>query len=161
MRTTIKKLLCAVFLLLPYCGFSQSGYTSATTMDVNGVFIGGTYTKTQVEAKWGTATLYQGNTSELGVNETYHYNPNNLFRFSDNGIFNSFYIRTSSFIVYAAFSGGIKVGDNISRISAIGLGTPVLQSDGTYHLRRNNSTDPLVFKHSNGVITEISFVTSI
>ena len=158
---TIKKIIYVALLMLPYYGFSQSGYTQATGMDVNGVFIGGAYTKTQVQAVWGIATQYWSGTSEFGLDESYYYSPDNLFRFSDNGRFNSFYIRTSNFVVYTAFSGGIKVGDNISRISAIGLGTPVLQSDGTYKLSRNNSTDLLVFKHTNGVITEISFVTSI
>ena len=126
--------------MLPHYGFSQSGYTQATDMDVNGVFIGGAYTKSQVQAIWGIATTYWSNTSELGVNESYYYHPDNLFRFSDNGRFNSFYIRTSTFVVYTAFSGGIKVGDNISRVSAIGLGTPVLQSDGTYKLINSGLT---------------------
>ena len=160
MKSIVKKIVYATLILLPYYGYSQSGYTSATDMDVKGIFIGGKYTKTQVEAKWGVPTKYWSGMSEFGLDEEYSYS-DNLFRFSDNGVFNSFYIKTSSFAVYTAFSGGIKVGDNISRIQAIGLGTPVLQSNGNYHLNRNNSDDPLVFKHSNGVITQISFQTSI
>ncbi len=62
-------------------------------MDVNGVFIGGKYTKAQVTAKWGTPTKYWSGTSEFGLNEEYEYS-NNLFRFSDNGIFNYFYVAT-------------------------------------------------------------------
>jgi len=149
-------------LMLPYYGFSQSGYTQATDMDVNGIFIGGAYTKTQVEVKWGAPTTYRSNTSEFGVNEEYVYIHNqldNLFRFSDNGRFVSFFIKTSNFAVYTAFNGGIKVGDNISRIQAIGLGTPVLQSDGSYGLPCGD--DQFIFKHSNGIITEISFVSPI
>jgi hypothetical protein len=57
--------------------------------------------------------------------------------------------------------GGIKVGDPISRIEPIGLGTPVLQNDGSYHVRRNNADDPLVFEHKEGIITRILFVSSI
>ena len=145
--------------MLPYFGFSQS-YTQATDMDVNGVFIGGTYTKTQVTAKWGTPTSYWSATAECGLEERYYYTTN-LFCFSYNGIFETFNINTSNFVVFTAFSGGIKVGDNISRISTIGLGTPVLQSDGTYHLRKSsNNTDPLIFKHSSGVITQIMYFTS-
>ena len=160
MKTIVKTLICTVFVLLPYFGFSQSGYSKATNMDVNGIFIGGTYTKTQVVAKWGTPTQYRSNTSEFGINETYHYS-NSIFYFSDNGIFESFYISTSNFAVYTAFSGGIKVGDNISRIQAIGLGTPVLQKDGAYYLNRNNIDDPLIFRQTNGIITQIVFITSI
>jgi len=161
MKTIVQKLLCAALLLLPGYGFSQIlGYTQATDMDVNGIFIGGTYTKAQVEAKWGTPTKYWSGTSENGLNEEYSYS-NNLFRFSENGVFETFNIKTSNFAVYTAFSGGIKVGDNISRIKAIGFGTPVLQSDGTYWLNRNNSDDPLIFYQSNGVITRIYFMTSV
>jgi len=150
--------------MLPHYGFSQLGYTQATDMDVNGIFIGGAYTKTQVEAKWGTPTIYHSGISENGLNEQYDYTSNQLnnqFLFAENGVFHTFVIDTPNFSVYTAFSGGIKVGDNISRVSAIGLGTPVLQSDGTYHLHRNNSTDPLIFYHSNGVITRIYFMTSV
>jgi len=165
MKTNVKSLVCTALMLLPYYGFSQIlSYTQATSMDINGIFIGGKYTKIQVEAKWGSPTQYGSNTSENGLNEFYNYTINqinNQFLFAENGIFHTFNIRTSSFAVYTAFSGGIKVGDNISRIQAIGLGTPILQSNGTYHLRRNNSTDPLVFSHSNGIITQISFMTSV
>lgn len=160
---TIKKLLCAVLLILPFCGFAQLlGYTEPSTLDVKGVNIGGKYTKTQVEKKWGTPTKYWSGMSEFGLDEEYSYivdKIKNLFRFSDDGIFNSFYVRTSNFPVYTKFKGGVKVGDNISKVQEIGLGTPVLQKNGTYHLDLGD--DPLVFKHSKGVITEISFVSSI
>lgn len=160
MKSIIQKLICAILFLLPYYGFAQSGYTQATSLDVNGVFIGGTYTKTQIETEWGIPTQYRSSMSEFGLDEVYNYS-DNQFRFSDNGIFHSFYIKTSNFTVYTSFSGGIKVGDNISRVQAIGLGTPILQMDGTYRLNRNNSDDSFVFRHSNGIITQISFVTSI
>lgn len=161
MKSIIQKLVCATLLiLLPYYGFAQLGYTQVTSMDVNGIFIGGTYNKTQVETKWGVPTQYRSSMSEFGLDEVYVYS-DNQFLFGDNGIFHSFYIRTSNFAVYTAFSGGVKVGDNISRIQAIGLGTPVLQKDGTYRLNRNDSDDSLVFKHSNGIIIQISFITSI
>jgi len=160
MKTIIKTIIYAALTMLPYSVFSQSGYTSATDLDVKGIFVGGTYTKTQVQTKWGTPTKYWSGMSEFGLDEEYCYS-NSLFRFSDNGIFVEFYIKTSNFPVCTAFSGGIKVGDNISRIQAIGLGTPVLQNDGTYYLFRSGLDDPLIFKHSNGVITQISFTTSI
>ena len=71
MKTIVQKLICATLMMLPYVGFSQSGYTQATDMDVNGVFIGGTYVKAQVEAKWGTPTKYRSGMSEFGLDETY------------------------------------------------------------------------------------------
>jgi hypothetical protein len=155
-----KLLICAVLLALPCAGFAQHHFYQATDMDVNGVFVGGKYTKAQVEAKWGTPTNYSSNTSEFGLNETYDYS-NNQFRFSDDGVFVEFYIDIPNFVVYTTFNGGIKVGDNISRIAAIGLGTPVRQGDGTFHLNRNDSDDPLIFGHLNGIITFISFIPYI
>ncbi|MFA5850446.1 MAG: hypothetical protein WC833_11260 [Bacteroidales bacterium] len=164
MKTIAQTIFVFVALiLLPHYGFSQLRYAQTTTLDVKGVFIGATYTQTQVVAKWGTPTEYWSGTSECGLNEEYIYiqdQRSNLFRFGDDGFFHAFFIETSNFPVYTTFSGGIKVGDNISRVQAIGLGTPVLKSDGKYYLNRNNSDDPLVFEHSNGVITRISFEIS-
>jgi hypothetical protein len=165
MKTIIQKLLVfAALILLPYYGFSQLHEAHTSDLDVKGVYIGSVYTQAQVQAKWGTPTTYWSGTSETGLDEEYTYTQGqlfNFFRFSENGIFHSFTIQTSTFSIYTTFSGGIKVGDNISRVQAIGLGTPVLESDGKYYLYRNNYDDPLVFKHSNGVITQISFVTSV
>ncbi len=166
MKIIVQKLLVfATLILLPYSAFSQSRYAQTTPdLDVKGVYIGATYTQAQVQAKWGTPTKYLSHTSEFGLNEEYTYAQDqliNIFCFGEDGVFHSFTIETSNFAVYTAFSGGIKVGDNISRVQAIGLGTPVLKSDSKYYLHRNNSDDALEFEHSNGVITRILFDTSI
>jgi len=165
MKIIVQKLLVfAALILLPFYGFSQSRYARTTDIDVNGVFIGATYTQAQVQAKWGTPTRYWSGTSEFGLNEEYTYIQDqlyNTFSFGEDGVFHSFIIETSNFAVYTTFSGGIKVGDNISRVQAIGLGTPVLKSDVKYYLLRNNYDDAIVFEHSNGVITRISFEISI
>ncbi len=161
MKTIVKIVFVATIIFLPFCGFSQIlGYTKATDMDVNGIFIGGKYTKAQVIAKWGNPTDYRDSTSESGLNETYYYSSDTL-RFSENGVFETFNIKTSKFAVYTAKSGGIKVGDPISRISAIGLGIPVLQSHGNYSLSLNSIDEPLMFVVSNSIITEIWFMSSI
>ncbi|MFA5850447.1 MAG: hypothetical protein WC833_11265 [Bacteroidales bacterium] len=165
MKIIVQKLqVFTALILLPYYGFSQLHCAHTTDFDVDSVYIGGIYTQAQVQAKWGTPTTYWSGTSESGLNEEYVYIQNllyNSFLFCEDGIFHTFTIETSNFSVYTAFSGGIKVGDNISRVQAIGLGTPVLKSDGKYYLYRNNCDDPLEFEHSNGVITQISFMTSV
>ena len=93
MKTIIKAIICVTLILLPHYGFSQVfGYTQATDLDVKGIFIGGTYTKAQVQAKWGTPTYYGSSTSENGLNEGYDYVVGKLynqFSFGDNGIFHS------------------------------------------------------------------------
>ncbi len=165
MKTIFQKLLiCTFAVLLPVVVFAQYGYSGPDEIDVNGIFIGGQYTKAQIVAKWGGPTKYRSNLSESGLNEVYDYSINNInsqFMFGENGIFHTFVLETSTFIVYTAFDGGIKVGDSISRVQAIGLGTPELYKSGIYHLRRNNADDPIVFRVENGVIKQISFVSSI
>ncbi len=160
MKTTVKIALLIVSSILSFHGFAQSRYGDGqpTDMDVNGIFIGGTYTKAQVTAKWGTPTKYRSSTSEFGLNEAYHYS-NNVFRFGDNGIFESFYLKTPDFVVYTAKSGGIKVGDDVLRINKIGIGFPLLKENGTGSVP--NGDDWFTFGHSDGKITWISFVSSI
>jgi hypothetical protein len=169
MKTIVKAIIFTVLLILPFYCFSQYGFTKALDIDVKGIFIGGQYTKIQVQAKWGTPTKYWSMMTEFGLDEEYTYTTinkhDNTFRFGDDGRFHAFYVNNPNFVVYTAKSGGIKVGDNISRIAGIGLGTPVLQTtgahNGAYYLFRPNIDDPIVFGHKNGVITWISYTMSI
>ncbi len=164
MKTTVKLALLVIFSILTSLGFAQSRYGNGqpTDMDVNGVFIGGTYTKAQVTAKWGTPTKYRSSMSEFGLNEVYDYS-SNQFLFGDNGIFHSFSIDTPNFVVYKSKSGGFKVGDNVSRINAIGLGAPMLKPDGTGVIQSGDDWFTFGYTTSgkNNIITWISFVSSI
>jgi hypothetical protein len=153
-----KLLICAVLSALPCAGFAQHYLPWNSDIDVNGIYLGSVYTKAQVEAKLGAPTNYRSNTSEFGLNETYDYS-NNQFYFSDNGIFNGFYIDTPNFVVYTAKSGGIKVGDNVSRIAAIGMGTPELQSDGDFSIPSGD--DRFTVGQSDGKISWISYISPI
>jgi hypothetical protein len=158
MKKSIKILICATLAIIPYLGFAQHGEPWNSDMDVNGINIGSVYTKAQVTAQWGTPTQYWSGMSEFGLDEEYNYT-SNLFRFSDNGIFVEFGINTPNFIVYTAKSGGLKVGDPISRIEAIGLGEPLLQPDGSYRIPSGD--DRFTVGSENGIITWISFVSPI
>jgi hypothetical protein len=163
MKTIVKIIICATLLTLPCFGFAQSGYTGATDLDVNGIFIGGTYTKAQVTAKWGTPTKYRSNTSEFGVNETYNYS-SNRFGFSDNGIFGDFFIDTTNFIVYKSKGGGFKVGDHVSRLKTIGVipnSTIIKTGSGENVLQIQHGDDWFKVGYSNGIITWISFDSPI
>ena len=138
--------------------------SQATDMNVRGLFIGGTYVRAQVEAQWGRPTRYLSSMSaETGLNESFEYIMcvgfhSNIFRFNRNGIFYAFDIRARYFPLFPAVSGGIRVGEPISRVQSIGLGTPVRQGNGHYHLVRSGFSSPIVFEVSNaGVITRIRF----
>jgi hypothetical protein len=161
MKAIIQTLACVALVLLSCSAFLQHSYTQALDMDVKGIFIGGTYTKAQVEAKWGIPTKYRSNESEFGINETYHYT-NNLFRFSDNGIFVEFYIYTPNFPVLTAFRGGIKVGDQLAKVRGLNLGNLVRRDNRTYHLYVDGIDDPIViFTLPDDRIIEISYTASI
>jgi hypothetical protein len=120
MKKIIKLMLCMTIMSFPFFGLAQHFEPWNSDMDINGIFLGSKYTKTQVTAKWGTPTKYSSNESEFGVNETYHYSTNR-FEFSDNGIFGDFFIDTPKFVVYKSKNGGFKVGDPLSKVKDTGL----------------------------------------
>jgi hypothetical protein len=163
MKTTIKILICATLLAIPCLGLAQSGYTSATDLDVNGIFIGGKYTKAQVTAKWGTPTEYWSGESEFGLDEEYYYT-SNLFRFSDNGVFVEFGINNPDFVVYKSKSGGFKVGDPVSRLYTIGLISylpPLMESVRENILELPGGDDWFKVGYKSGKIIWISYVSSV
>jgi hypothetical protein len=163
MKTTIKIMLCMAILILPLCGFAQHAPSQISTMDVNGVFLGGTYTKSQVTAKWGQPTKYESQTSEFGLLELYDYG-NNSFEFSDNGIFHSFFIDAPNFVFWASKSGGFKVGDPVSRLKTIGIipnSTSLSTGTGKNVVEIPGGDDWFKVGYSNGIITWISYTSSI
>jgi hypothetical protein len=162
MKKSIKILIYATLFAIPCLGFAQHS-TWNSDMDVNGIYLGKIYSKSQVTAKWGTPTNYRSNTSEFGVNETYYYSTN-LFRFSDNGIFVEFGINTSNFVVYKSKSGGFKVGDPVSRLETIGVvprKTIIKTGSGEHVLQIPGGDDWFKVGYSNGIITWISYTSSI
>jgi hypothetical protein len=164
MKTIIKFTLLAISLIISFNGLAQRyGDGQPTTMDVNGIFLYGKYTKTQVIAKWGTPTNYRSHTSEFGLDEEYSYS-SNLFRFSDNGIFVESYINTSKFVFWASKSGGFKVGDTVSRLKTIGVipnNTIIKTGSGENVLQIPGGDDRFEVGYSNGIITYISYISSL
>jgi hypothetical protein len=181
MRTTIKISIFAVLLMLPQFGFSQSllGYSGPTEIDVNGIFIGGTYTKAQVVAKWGEPTTYWSGESEFGLDEEYFYHDGhsydehgepigNLFRFSEDGVFTGFDLEKPGFAVYTAYDGGFMVGDHMLRLDDIDLINHVEVTGKFYQVRRfingywTFTEDTVWFDRvTGGIITKIWFTTSV
>jgi hypothetical protein len=161
MKTTIKILIYASLLVVPSLGFAQYS-TWNSGMDVNGIYLGSIYSKTQVTAKWGTPTKYESQTSENGLIEFYDYG-NNSFEFSDNGLFHSFHIRTPNFVFWASKSGGFKVGDPVSRLKSIGVisnSTSLSTSTGK-NVVEIPGDDRFRVGYSNGIITYISYTSSL
>jgi hypothetical protein len=159
MKTTVKLLLCVALMALPYVGFSQHFLPWVSDISVNGLNLGSVYTNAQVTAQWGTPTEYWSGESEFGLNETYDYS-DNQFYYNDNGIFHSFYIMTSDFVVYVPRIGRFKVGDNISKISYLGNTADKPQASGI--LKLPSGDDQFIVEYSDDdIITKIYYISSI
>ena len=122
MKAVITTVVFATLMMLPYSAFAQSrgdnlwGFTGPTDMDVRGIFIGGRYTRTQVQARWGVPTQHISHMTDRGLVEEYTYGSqplHNTFRFGENGFFHTFVIASRDFSVYTARSGGIRVGERM------------------------------------------------
>jgi hypothetical protein len=164
MKTILKISLLAISLTISFNGFAQ-GYGDGTpsTMDVNGIFIYGKYTKAQVTAKWETPTQYRSHESEFGLDEVYDYS-SNQFLFGENGIFHSFVIDTPDFVVYKSKDGGFKVGDPVSRLYTIGVidrPPTLVEGSGENILELPAGDDWFEVGYKNGIIMWISYTASI
>jgi hypothetical protein len=165
MKTIIKATLLIALSIIASNGLAQSRYGDGTpsTMDVNGIFLYGKYTKAQVMAKWGTSIQYRSSESEFGLNETYRY-LNNVFRFGEDGIFHSFRLNTSDFVVYKSKDGGFKVGDPVSRLYTIGVidrPPTLVEGSGENILELPAGDDWFEIGYKNGIIMWISYTASI
>lgn len=188
---TLKYFFLAIFSLVSVASWGQSRYyDEPTDMDVNGIFIGGRYSRAQVEAQWGTPHHYSGSQSEWGLDELYQYNITQIsqrvwnwdsFHFSENGMFVAFVLKWPTFALYTnLIPGGIKPGDHANKIqdlidALIGLrhliGTQVVYQDPVadnadlmmMHVRIGMSDDPLrfVINMKTQTIESIGFDTSI
>ena len=168
MKTIIKIIGLAALIMLPVSVASQpSTFNFYPPLEVNGLFVDSTYTRDQVQAKLGVPTYYHSSFSDDGVvgfNEGYDYTVgqnNSQFLFLD-GKLHSFYIATSDFPVFSAHSsGGIRVGDNISKVQVLGFGPATKQSDGRYFLGILGDAPLILHVTSAGVITQIWYITPV
>lgn len=154
---SLKIVLIASMLCISICTvFAQYGNTGKLEIGVMSLRIGGVYTKAQVEeAMGGAPTKYEAWNNEFGLGEEYNYN-SNILRFRETGIFVDFLIATNQYPIYVQYDGGIKVGDNISKFSQLGIGTPVRQPNGEYKVGRGD--DPLIVTvDSNNIIKELYY----
>ena len=182
MKAVITTVVFATLMMLPYSVFSQlpAGITTAKGLDVDGMYIWtDTHTRTQVEAKWGNPVRYWSNENEINVCEyemdlqeqflywkphesrPAHYFTHkrlNEFRFL-NGKLDSFVLVNHYFTIFTAHNGGIRVGDNISRLQTLGIGTPKYWTERGYSTLGWQGADGfLMFFHSaNGTITSIVY----
>ena len=151
------------------------GITTVRGLDVDGMYVWTPHTRSQIEAKWGKPVLCWSNIEyewEVDLQEQFYYwKPHeirpahyftykhlNVFRFL-NGKFDTFELVNHYFAIFTAHNGGIRVGDNISRLQTLGIGTPrYWERRGFSSLGWQDADGFLMFFHAaDGVITCIVY----
>ena len=122
----MKKIIFYITLTIATCGISiaQEVDMMMYNRDINGVEIGDTLKYDQVVLQFGEPSRYYENDSgDLGVDKLYYYGKNHL-QFNDD-VFIGFCLRDSMFTALTTdIEGGLKVGDNISRLDDFKYGKP-------------------------------------
>lgn len=113
----MKKIIFSIALVLIACGFSYA-------QDLRGIDIGTVLNYEQVISIFGEPSRYQESDSgDLGIDKYYHYGENYL-HFNDD-VFIGFHLRDSGFLAFTTdIEGGLKVGDNLSRLDNFKYGKP-------------------------------------
>ena len=134
-RDILRKVLVICLLALPAVTMiAQDFYDEfrAKSIDVEGVKIGQKMTYDQFVAKFGKPTDYtqsdSGEACESSVDEYYKVGQD-VFYFQDNGTFSGFSINENKFSVLTLWvSGGICVGDKLSKLDNFKYGKPKVAS---------------------------------
>jgi hypothetical protein len=165
---TINKLfLIFVFTLLPSYLFSQApqAYLESYKANINGIFLGKKYTKSEIIQKYGNPDKYSIVQDEFdGVDEIFTYGTTEFFFY--NGYIASFIIESNLFKV----NDVVYIGMNINNISSLlsGFGTIKTEKDRygklcvffnpKLEISVGNSDDSICFySNSSGIITKIAF----
>ena len=125
--------ICAVAFL--YVTVSAQDFYDefrAKSIDVEGMKIGQKMTYDQFVAKFGKPTEYtqsdSGEACESSVDEYYKVGQD-VFYFQDNGTFSGFSINENKFSALTlCVSGGIRVGDKLSKLDNFKYGKPKVAS---------------------------------
>ena len=156
------------------------GITTVRGLDVNGMYIWvDTHTRAQIEAKWGKPVRYWSNSNDIieyeweeDLQEAFFYwkphEPRPAYYFTHkrlnqlrffNGKFDTFVLVNHYFAIFTAHNGGIRVGDNISRLQTLGIGTPRYWAERGYSsLGWQDADGFLMFFHDDsGIITSIVY----
>ena len=136
--------ICAVAFL--YVTVSAQDFYDefrAKSIDVEGMKIGQKMTYDQFVAKFGKPTEYtqsdSGEACESSVDEYYKVGQD-VFYFQDNGTFSGFSINENKFSALTLWvSGGIRVGDKLSKLDNFKYGKPKVASVSYTHLRAHET----------------------
>ena len=104
----------------------------AKSIDVDGVKIGQKMTYDQFVAKFGKPDRYKQDKSEgdgYSYIDEYYWIGKNSFSFINDGTFNEFFITDDRFVALTLWiPGGIRVGDNLSKLDNFKYGKPKIAS---------------------------------
>ncbi len=145
-------LFLIMFAWTNICKSQNLGYP----LDLSNLILYNVYQKDSVIAKIGQPSSYNSYSTEFGLSEEYTYG-NSLLVFTKNGMFTEFILKDATFAIYSVYiSGGIRVGDPVSKFHQLGFGRLEIEDQGTYLFYDNPKCAlPLVIDHLNGKIKRI------
>ncbi len=158
----MKKLILT--LLAAFCALNISSIQAQEMkieLDVNGLKIDNQYSNEQFKAALGEPTrIYTwGDKFESGFE--YHYMEGdsiNRFKCQQGIGFCEFSITSSKFVL---FGGRLRVGDNITKIAQLGIGTPFREKDNVYYLGYKNEVMLNIYTDNNGKIIKFYYYAAV
>ena len=128
--------------------------------DVNGVRIGTMLTREQIVAEFGEPTKYEEQDSgDNGVDRWYYYGESYIH--TQDHIFEEFAVSDTNFIVLTLqISGGLKVGDPLSKLDDFVFGKPRFDKpiDDMLRYKLFYATDgPVCLYVKDGIIVDITY----
>jgi hypothetical protein len=148
----VSLLFLIMFAWTNICKSQNLGYP----LDLNNLILFNVYQKDSIIAKIGQPSSYNSYSTEFGLSEEYTYG-NSLLVFTKNGMFTGFILKDTTFTIYSVYiSGGIRVGDPLSKFQQLGFGRVEIENQGTYLFYDNPKCAlPIVIDHLNGIIKRI------
>ena len=143
-----------LFATLPVLSLMLISF-NAFGQDIEGFDFEMTISKAQVIAKFGNPIHYRSHDSELGLDESYYYNACYL-HFCANQLTNFSVTKRGIRVLTKVLSGGVQVGDNISRLSSLKLTKNGVNEQGETiyeYIYKFYDVDPLYICVKNNIIT--------
>lgn len=138
-------------------------YPTSQSPDIEGVDTRQKMTKAQIIEKFGEPTTYKNSTFDDGTPlETFYYD-RTFIRFTD-GYLSEFVIMDNKFkVLTKLISGGISVGDSLTRISSLNpeVATWVSSDNDLYYIPMVEGEINVFFYVKNGIITNINFSSPV
>ena len=148
-----------LFATLPVLSLMLISF-NASGQDIEGFDFEMTISKAQVIAKFGDPVRYSSHDSEFGVDEWYKYNGFHM-HFCANQLVGFGVEKRGIRVLTKVLSGGVQVGDNISKLSSLKLTKNGVNEQGETiyeYVYKFYDVDPLCICVKNNIITGFYYI---